>query len=212
MKKILLTLVLTQTQAAVGSYTFYPPTFGNDFAENLKKRIRELEEIEREKQRKLSESNIISGDDYNKILEEKIKDLKSINAILIRFKEDFRKVREQNDQDGRFTKDKVNEIFKTNIWKYVPNKDLKDLVLHLHRDFHSADISRSEKLSQLRNKITVLKNQLIYLRDLCTRKESTPWKVFVYLYHTDIRLAVHKGNREWDEYVQVLKELDQGLN
>lgn len=212
MKKILVAFALTQTPAAVGSYTYYPPTFSNDFEQNLERRKRELAAEEQEKQRKIALSNIISGDDYNQILKEKIKDLKSINAILIRFKEDFRKVREQNDQDGRFTKDKVNEIFKTNIWKYVPNKDLKDLVLHLHRDFHSADISRSEKLSQLRNKITVLKNQLIYLRDLCTRKECTPWKVFVYLYHTDIRLAVHKNNREWEEYVQVLKELDQGLN
>ena len=213
MKKILLGLILIQaTPLVVADWQYTPPLLPNNFDENIKKRVKQLEDEKREKQRRLDESNVFTDDDRNQIIDEKIQDLKSINAILIRFKEDFRKVREQDDQDGRYTKTKVDKIFKTELWQYIPNKDFRVLVNKLHRDFHYSEIPRSQKLSELRTKITNLKKQLIYLRDFCTRKEKSPWQVFVYLYHTDIRLAVHKHNKDWEEYVQVLKELDQGLN
>lgn len=183
---------------------------GDEFAgREIQKKIKELQA---EEKRKLDETNVLDWSDISLILDEKTKDLKVINAILMRYKEDFRKVREQNDQDGQYTKVKVLEIFKNNIWQYKPSKYLSDLIRHLHSDYHEVrGMSRDEKIFHLKNKITQLKDQMIYLRDLCIRRKVTPWDVFVYLYHTDIRLAVHKHNQEYEKYRQVLEELDHGL-
>lgn len=179
---------------------------------DMEREQKALDSAKKARERRIEESNVFTDRDYNQILAEKTRDLKSINAILIRFKEDFRKVREENSPRAQHAKEQITQIFKTDLWKYFPDKNLNFFINHLHRDYRSSDISKSEKLSQLKNKITNIKKQLIFLRDYCAKKKETPFQVFLFLWAADFALAVHKYNKDWDAYAKVLKILDEGLN
>lgn len=186
--------------------------FTENFQRMLDEQRREREKQEQEKRRRLEESNIFTDDDYNDILDEKIGDLKSINAILTRYKEDFRRLREDKAQGVDYVRDKTLEILNTRIWEYVPNKNLRVLVNHLHHDYAQSDFPKHEKLFHLRNKITILKKHLVFLRDYCAKKNETPIEVFNFLWWADFALAMHKSSKDWDKYNMVLRELDKGFN
>ncbi len=221
MKKfgLLILLGLTQTQVyAMGDGSFgighFVPNqqFRENFQRMLDEQRMEREKQEQEKRKRLEESNTFTDDDYNDILKEKIGDLKSINAILTRYKDSFRRLREDNSQGVDRVRDKTLKILKTRIWEYIPNKNLRDLVNHLHHDYAQSDIPKHEKLFHLRNKITILKKHLVFLRDYCMKKNETPIEVFNFLWWVDFALAMHKYSKDWDKYNMVLKELDEGFN
>lgn len=208
MKKLVLILTFLTCSFAKQALGWPDINIPSPDFKHMEEWVEQIEKLEEEKRCRLEESNRFSYDDLNHVIDEKFKDLKTTNAILLRFKEDFRKVRDQDDQNGRYTKTKVSKIFKTDLYRYEYSKELKYLINHLWHDLEQTDISHDEKIFHLKNKITILKDQLVYLRDICIRKNVSPWRVFIYLYHTDIRLAVHKHNRDWDDYKKVLEELD----
>jgi hypothetical protein len=171
-----------------------------------------------EHQEALQNANQFYQWDLNKILESKEKELRSVNALLTRNKEDFRKVREQDDQDGRFTKTKVEKIFKVPLYRYEPNRNLFHLSKFLFDTLENSTTDKNEKIEKVKSMIDDIKGSLIYIRDLCERKykkrlengwdrKPTFFEVFVYLYHVDIRLAVARHNKEWDKYKEILEEV-----
>jgi hypothetical protein len=169
-----------------------------------------------DRRRLLDEANHFTDADINRIFSEKGSDLRSIKAILTRYRDDFSQVRDRNDQDGDLTKAKVREIFKTELYQYYPNsRDLRPLLDHLIRDQHDTSTNKEHKILYLLDKITNIKKSLIYMRDLSIKRGVTPFQVFVYLYHVDIQLAIHKyhcqTSRDTDsckDYHRLLRELD----
>lgn len=172
----------------------------------------------------LDKANVFS-DEVDKYFRECVeKDLRSANAMLIRYKEDFRKVREQDDQDGRYTKTKVKKLFnQMHLYKYEPTRDYMDLAKFVWNEFHDHTESLEEKYIMVHSTIEQIKENLTYLKNLSNRlnkyheeKKSgrtiSLWDIFVYLYNVDIRLAVAKHNQEWDKYKAILEEVEsQGL-
>lgn len=173
--------------------------FGGSFAPDLRglgEVLEKIEKYEEQRRKELDDANHFSDEDYNRILNNKKSELRSANAILTRYKDDFAQVRDRDDQDGRYTKHKVREIFKSEIYRYHPTRDLKPLVEYLFSDLRDSTTNKEEKLSHLENKITNLNKALIYMRNLVLKKGDTPFRIFVYLYHVDIALAIHKSQCE----------------
>lgn len=187
----------------------------NGIQRELERRQREEDE-RNERNRRLEASNHFTREDYEAVLRDKLSDLKAVNAMLFKYKDDFRQVRERQDQDGDYTRHKVKQIFNSEIFRYTPIRDLYPLVWGLFQDLKGSDISKEEKLFHLRNKITIMKHDLIYARNIAIHKNVSLFRIFVYLYHLDIRIALARHNCEYQRtneacslFSELLKEADK---
>lgn len=194
-----------------GSIGYIAPNPNDQHGQFIEKRLNELEDERRAKKILHDLSNKLYFVDKYQIREEKKSDLRSINAILKRYKNDFLKIRNCSscslNQDLKY---KIFKIFKSNlVWEYTPTNDLMDLIVYLHKDLHSLEMSQDEKISLLKNRITEIKKKLIWMRNYCIKKKETPPELFSYLMWLDIALEKHKYEKNWEKYNMVLKLLDE---
>ena len=160
-------------------------------------------------------------------------ELRAANAILLRNKAIFNRIRNEDSQDAGDVRIKTKKLFsqikryndipvkEIKLYEYEPTRDWINLAEYIWDTQRDTTTDIEEKIELVKARIRDMHETLIFLREKCKRADEkrqennykknekvTLWDLIAFLSACDIQMAVAKHNKDWEYYDHVAKKLD----